>query len=246
MPKPLLNQIVALVTGKKTTYQKELTAIHHRLKQDQVDGLIRQYKPHDDSDLMIPQNDSKGIAVDLRNTIIDFREKFSEIVDLVATQDVANCKAAADVVVGDAVVLKAVPVTHLLYLEKVLVDMHTFIAGLPVLNPIHKWTYDSQRDCYVTDPVQTTRTAKRKVKFVKAEATDKHPAQVDVYDEDVPVGTWNTTYISTALEAPTQKAYLKRLEELRDAVKKAREIANGIEIDKVQYGQQLVDFIFNE
>ncbi|MDO5561469.1 MAG: type V CRISPR-associated protein Cas12a/Cpf1, partial [bacterium] len=61
----------------------------------------------------------------------------------------------------------------------------------------------------------------RKQKFVKAEATDKFPAQVEVFDEDVPVGTWNTTYISTALDVTTKKEYIKRVDNLIDAVKKA-------------------------
>lgn len=36
---------------------------------------------------------------------------------------------------------------------------------------------------------------------VKAEATDKHPAQVEVYHEDVPVGYWTTVKFSGALPA---------------------------------------------
>jgi hypothetical protein len=34
---------------------------------------------------------------------------------------------------------------------------------------------------------------------VKAEATEKHPAQVEVYHEDVVVGQWKTVKFSGAL-----------------------------------------------
>ncbi len=247
--KILLNQVVALVTGKKTQYQKAMAKEFGVVKQDAVDGLIRSYAPFNDEDKNIPTNDSKGIAVDLRTIIRNFGDQFSEMVDLIATNDVGNQTAIANVMVAcpsgdDVCVLKDVPVTHLLYLEKALSEMRNFIANLPVLNSMYKWTFDDNRDCFVTVPIQSTRTSKRKYKFVKAEATDKHPAQVDVYDEDVPVGIWNTTYISTALDGTTKKEYLRRIDALIDGVKKAREIANGREVEMIHYGGEIVDFIF--
>ena len=242
--KALLNQIVAIVTGQKSGYQKQITKIYHSLKQDQVDGLIRSYQPYDDADKTIPANDSKAIQVDLRTVIAEFKELFIETANLTATQDVANCNAKADVVVDEQVVLSDVPVTHLLYLEKALTDMRTFIDNLPTLLPIHKWEWDTYRDCYATKPVQSTRTSKRKMKFVKAEATDKHPAQVDVFDEDVGVGTWNTTYISSALAVDQKKELVRKIEALRNAVKKAREVANSIEVENQQYGKQICEFVF--
>ena len=50
---------------------------------------------------------------------------------VLATQDFANCQAKANVVVDGQTILKEVPVTHLLFLEKQLVDLRTFIDGLP-------------------------------------------------------------------------------------------------------------------
>lgn len=243
---PVLNQVVALVTGKKSQYQKAITKSYHGLKQEQVDGLIRNYVPFDDEDKNKPNDDSKGIALDLKELIKDFGVLFADIVDIVATNDVGNQQAKADVVVDELVVLKDVPVTHLLYLEKALLDAHTFISGLPVLNPMRQWTWDDGAGVYKTAPVATTRTAKRKTKFVKAEATDKHPAQVEVFDEDVPVGTWETTYISSAIPLSKKKEYLQRIDALRDAIKRAREVANSIEVENVKFGDNIIEYIFAE
>ena len=242
--KTVLNQIVAVVTGRKSDYQKRITKLHHSTKQDMVDGLIRRYQPYDDADKTIPNNDSKAIQVDLRQTVREFGNLFEETVNLIATQDVANCKAKADVEVDGKTILKDVPITHLLYLEKALDDMRTFVESLPELRKDFKWKWDKERDCYATEPVESTRTGKRKVRFVKAEATDKHPAQVDVFDEDIGIGTWSTTYISQALDVPTKKQFLANINALRDAVKKAREVANSIEVEPQGYGGAVVRFCF--
>lgn len=243
-----LNQIVALVNGKKTEYQKTITKMYHGLKQELVDGLVRVYTPFDDEDRNRPPEDSKGIALKLSDVLTEFGEKFSYIVNLVAANDLGNVKAEDAVEVDGVAVLTNVPVTHLLYLEKALTDLHTFVSSLPTLNPTRDWVWDEANGRYKTAPVETIRTTKRKTRFVKAEATDKHPAQVEVFDEDVPVGTWATTYISTALPPTKKKLYLSRVEALRDAVKEARERANSIDVDtsKADYGKKIIDFVFSE
>ncbi len=58
---------------------------------------------------------------------------------------------------------------------------------------------------------------------MKAEATDKHPAQVGVYYEDVAVGFWRTVKFSGALPAKRVGELLERVEKLQQAVKFARE-----------------------
>ncbi|MBA2680632.1 MAG: hypothetical protein H0U76_19830 [Ktedonobacteraceae bacterium] len=45
-------------------------------------------------------------------------------------------------------------------LEKQLVDLHTFVRKLPVLDPSETWTLDSSADCWATEPVQTLKTKK--------------------------------------------------------------------------------------
>ena len=124
------------------------------------------------------------------------------------------------------------PVTYLLFLEKQLVDLHTFVKKLPVLDAAESWTFDESADCYATEPVQTVRTKKVPRNHVKAEATEKHPAQVEVYYEDVTVGYWKTVKFSGALPAKRVNELLERVEKLQQAVKFAREEANGTEVDR--------------
>ena len=100
----------------------------------------------------------------------------------------------------------------LLFLEKQLVDMHTFIKKLPVLDPSETWISDAAQDCYATEAVETIRTKKVPRNHVKAEATEKHPAQVEVYYEDLTVGFWRTVKYSGALPARRVAALLERVE----------------------------------
>jgi len=119
--------------------------------------------------------------------------------DIVATQDWANCQAVADVVVDDQVILAQVPFTHLLFLEKQLLDIQTLVEKLPVLDPAER--------C-------------------------------------VTAGTWTTVKFSGAIPAARKNAMLDRVRALQDAVKSAREIANGLEVEKKKVGAKILKFIF--
>jgi len=84
--------------------------------------------------------------------------------------------ARADVVIDGQTIATDVPVTYLLFLEKQLVDLHTFVKKLPVLDAAESWVRDDSTDSWRTEAVRTIRTKKVPRNHVKAEATDKHPA----------------------------------------------------------------------
>lgn len=141
--------------------------------------------------------------------------------------------------------LTGVPATYLLFLEKQLVDLHTSIKKLPVLDASETWTFDPSADCWATEPVQTVRTKKIPRNHVKAEATEKHPAQVEVYYEDVTVGYWRTVKFSGALAAKRLNELLARVEKLQEAVKFAREEANNLEVEEQKIGEKVLQYLFS-
>ncbi|HEY4384716.1 MAG TPA: hypothetical protein VGN34_09610, partial [Ktedonobacteraceae bacterium] len=151
----------------------------------------------------------------------------------------------ADVVVDGTTLLSQVPATYLLFLEKQLVDLHTFIKKLPVLDASELWTFDPSADCWATEPIQTTKTKKIPRNHVKAEATEKHPAQVEVYYEDVVVGNWRTIKFSGALPSQRVNELLNRIEKLQEAVKFAREEANGLETTEHKVGAKILGYLFS-
>ncbi|MBA3531781.1 MAG: hypothetical protein H0T73_07680 [Ardenticatenales bacterium] len=169
----------------------------------------------------------------------------TELFDVTATKDWTNCSARADVVVDGQTLLTQVPITYLLFLEKQLVDLRTFVTKLPILDASEIWTFDPSADAWATEPMQTTRTKKIPRNHVKAEATEHHPAQVELYHEDLVVGTWRTVKFSGALPARRVNELLERVERLQKAVKFAREEANAVEAEEQQVGANVLNYLFS-
>ncbi|HLJ34402.1 MAG TPA: hypothetical protein VKU38_12145, partial [Ktedonobacteraceae bacterium] len=201
------------------------------------------YRPKDEEGEQLPP-ESTRVQIKAEDIIRDTTEVLTKLFDVVATKDWANCKAKANVVVDGNTLLTDVPATYLLFLEKQLVDLYTFVKKLPVLDAAETWIFDQSADCWATEPVQTLKTRKIPRNHVKAEATEKHPAQVEVYYEDVAIGNWRTVRFSGALPAKRVNELLSRVEKLQEAVKFAREEANNMETEDVKVGEKVFQYLF--
>lgn len=241
-----LNQIVAVVQGKKSRLEKEKGEIYKKLQKPPLfEGLSRTYKPLDEEGETFPA-ETKNIQYSVNRSLDDFSAVMIDLIDATATLDTSNCEAFADVKVDGTVILERVPVTHLLFLERQITDIQTFISQSPVLDPAESWKWDEASACYRSDPSGTNKTKKVMRNHVKAEATEKHPAQVETYTEDVKVGEWTTIKFSGAIPQQTKNLWLGRIRQLLEAVKFAREEANAIESKTVKYGKSLFSFISRE
>jgi hypothetical protein len=241
-----LNQIIAITAGKKSQAHKAITEAYQGLqKTGQLEGISRNYKPKDDEGEQLPP-EKKLVQVKVTDAIRGVVAALTELFDIVATQDHANCLARANVVVDNVPVLKDVPVTTLLFLEKQLVDLHTFVEKLPILDPGEAWEYNPDVDHYASEPYQTTKTKKVLKNHVKAEATKEHPAQVETYTEDVIVGYWTTIKFSGAIPARERNEILDRVRKLQEAVKCARGEANGMEVQARKMGSAVLQYIFGK
>ena len=239
-----LNQVIAILSGCKTKTMEEITQIYHQLqKPELLNGMSRSYKPQDELGTQLPP-ESKLVQLRVPVMTADIVDKLTQLFDLVATQDYANCLAKADIKVGDTVLAAGVPVTYLLFLEKQLLNIKALVAKTPVLSPEERWTFDATQDCYVSESYQSTKTQKTYKNHVKAEATKEHPAQVETYTEDVIIGTYTAVKYSGAIPLKQRNEMLARVQQVMDAVKIAREIANGMEVEKKQVGDALLGFIF--
>jgi len=239
-----LNQIVAVVNGVKTKTARTLTDVYQNLKKDQLyDGISRTYQPLDEDGETQPP-EQKLVQATTNDAIGTVKEALVTMFDVIYTQDVANGQAKAEIKVDGKVVANDVPITYLLFLEKQLTDIHTFVSNLPVLDPAYEWTFDDNRGAYATKPMSTNKTKKVFRNHVKSEATKEHPAQVEVYSEDVKVGEWATVKFSGAMPASEKKQMLERVNKLQNAVKMAREDANAMEIENKAIADALLEYIF--
>jgi hypothetical protein len=241
---PKLNQIIAIEKGVKTSAFQSLTEAHHQVqKVALLSGISRTYRPKDDEGEQLPP-ESTRVQVRAEDVIRTVSVALTELFDVTATKDWANTHARANIIVDGQTIVADVPATYLLFLEKQIVDLHTFIEKLPILDPSEEWQYDASTDTYATPAVQTVRTKKIPRNHVKAEATKEHPAQVEVYYEDVAQGFWSTIKFSGALPAQRVNELLGRIEKLQQAVKFAREEANGQEVEQQRVGEKVFGYLF--
>lgn len=238
-----LNQIIAVTNGKKSKVQSALTKAYHTLqKAEPFQGINRVYVPNDEEGETLPP-ESKLPQNSVKDEIKNVGSELKELFECVYTQEYANCSACADVKINGDTILAKVPVTYLLFLEKKLVDIHTFVSKLPTLPADREWTFDANKGCYVTDVTRTSRTKKVRKSFVAYEATAQHPAQVEVFTEDEIVGTWAKTDFSTCIPATEKAKMLERVVKLQEAVKFAREEANTALVE-TKKADSVIDFIF--
>lgn len=237
------NQIVAIEKGVKTTTGRDITNLYQLIqKPDLQAGITKTYQPRDDEGEQLPA-ESKLVQVKLPVVLEDLGKHFTRLFDVVLTKDSGNMIAKADVVVEGVTIVKDAPVPFLLFLEKQLVDLQTVVRALPTLDPADSWHYDTNSGVYRTEPKGTTRGKKVPQNHVKAPPTDKHPAQVEMYFEDVIVGTWETVKLSGALPADRRNQLVERMTALIEAVKYAREQANTVEVTDRTIGAVLFGYL---
>jgi hypothetical protein len=244
MSKVKLSKIVAVEKSVKSASYRFFTDLYHRLQKPALlAGISRVYRSKDDDGDVLPSEESR-VQQRAQDAITEASEKLVELFDVVATKDWGNTAARGTVVVDGEVLLADAPVTYLLFLEKQLSDIKAFVEKLPVLDAGEVWRWDENQACYATDPVETHRTKKVPRVLVKYEATEEHPAQTEVWQEDVVVGYWKSIKYSGAYPAQKKKALIERVEKLGRAVKYAREEANSVEVENQRVGRKILDWIF--
>jgi hypothetical protein len=239
-----LNQVVAIEKDVKARSYKDLTKEHHLLqKPDSVSGFSKTYQPlREDGEVFPPE--SRVVQNVVEYALQEVAVRLGELWDLTYTKDVGNQQARGDVVVGGKTLLGGVPVPTLLFLEKQLADMHTFLSKLPTLPTDETWTFDNSKGYHITEPTKTVKTRKEKKVIVLYPATDKHPAQTQLVDEDVTIGHWTTIKHSGAISNDRRRQLIERCELLQDAVKVARERANLQEVDEQKMARTIFLFLF--
>jgi hypothetical protein len=240
-----LNQIIAIEDGVKKQEYADLTKAHHVLQKSALfNGFTRTYKPRQEDGIQYPPEENK-VQLNAKQLVAQVKEQLGELFNVVASKDFGNSEARADVVIEgeDKPLLTGVPVPHLLYLEKKLIDLRTFIRKLPRLDPAKTWHYDANSGMYKTAEEDQIKTRKVTKPLVMYEATKDHPAQTQPVTIDEPEGIWSRIDISTAYPHDELVAMEKRLSQVEKALKFAREQANSIEVAKKNTGDVVLGYI---
>lgn len=241
---PKLNQILAVEKGIKADGYSAMSEYHKiNQKPDLFAGMKKEYQSNDADGDKLPA-ESKKVQFIASDVLKQVRRQHTSMLNIIARKDWTNTQAKADVVVEGNVIIKDAPPTYLLFLEKQLSDLADLVGKMPVLDSGDDWTFDENTGLYRAPEVKTHRTKKVQRPIVLYDATDKHPAQTQLINEDIIEGYWTTTKFSGAMQRPSKMAMLERIEQLRQAVKTAREQANmQDEVPSPDIGAALYDFI---
>src|SRR5262249_15962559 len=144
------------------------TQIYHTAQKAALfSGITRTYQPRDDDGEKLP-SEATRVQLTANELITQAEDALTRLFDLIATKHRTNLGAVADVIIDDRVLAEKVPVTYLLFLEKQLTDIGTFLMKLPLLDPAEVWHFDENTGAYATDPVSTARSKKIPRNHVKA------------------------------------------------------------------------------
>ncbi len=239
-----LNQVIAIEKGIKSRSYATVSDLHKiSLKPDLFNGFTKTYQKKDEEGEDYPQEKKKVIHTAVEQ-IDGLCTTLTEMFDITATKDYANCNALADIIVEGKCLASGVPATFLLFLEKQINDIRSFVEALPVLDESEDWTFDVNSGQYKTETTTTHKSKKVQKPIVLSEATKEHPAQTQLISDDVLVGYWNTVKYSGALPVPIKQGILTRIEKFSSAVKCAREEANNVEASNVNIGNNILQYIF--
>lgn len=177
-------------------------------------------------------------------------EKLAKALDVGHQIDMANTTASSDVVLDNgATLLKSVPPTSLLRLEHRVTEVRDLVHVIGTLDPAKNFVEDPAEgeDVYRARDAERHLGEKQFRYIVMVPPTDKHPAQVKEFMEDVPVTVALTQEWSSLLTVSAKGDMLDRVEEVLRAIKTARARANEMEIDVRQnkIGDAVLGYIFS-
>lgn len=239
-----LNQVLAAEKSIKARTYAAITEMH---KAAQVPALFnghsKTYEPLKEDGLPQPTQTQK-VQRNAEEMFAEVQKSMSELFDVYATKDWGNQKAKSDLVVDGQILIKDAPATYLLFLDKQLSDLLTFVGKMTELDGATDWTKDPNTGLFRSDSVQTFTTQKVQRALVMYQATEHHPAQTQLITEDQVVGRWSTVKQSGAVPAPRKKRLMERIQKVLDAAKHALENANSTVVEEQSTGAAVLGYIF--
>jgi len=245
-----LHELLAVqgnLSGQATKKRTDLKATFEK-KRHLFEETRKTFTPNDE--LEKPQvEEQKDIQSSVHGEIDWIKPALAKALDVAYQVDLANTEAKADVVTEDnEILLKAVPATTLLQLEKRVAEWKDLIQSIPTLDPAKGFKADAARGrgYYQARDVTKPRTKKEPQVITLAPATKEHPAQTQLISTDKPIGTILEQEWSSLITPATKADLLDRVETLLRAVTKARSKANdhSIDVSDKKIGADLLEFVF--
>ena len=219
-----------------------------RKRKDHFVGLTKDVRFLDESRQGENLTDSKSVDDTVMKRLNFMAKRVGPSFDTLATKEATNQVSSADVIVDGKVLLKDMPGTLLLALEKRLHAMVTVYRLIPTLVPGVAWEEDATlgEGVYRAPVATQMKTEKVFGSVVLYDATEHHPAQVKETSQDRPVARIDNVHYSAMISPARKAGILARLEKLEAAVKQARQRANRAEIVNVKVSDAIFGYLHQD
>lgn len=246
----LLHQVLA-VEHDKTGLSKKIILETGKLfkdKQDHFDGLSKNYVSFEEGAKDEIPPESKEVVTTVLEKLEYSKDAISKAIDVVMTKEETNSsgKAVAEFIVGHKSFGKY-SATGYLALDKFLKEIRSMLEWIPTLDPTKVWSKETStgRNLYETPKEVKYRSVKKQRVLTLAPATDKHPAQTQLVQEDVQVGLYETVFRSGRMTPGEKSAILAKIDDMILAAKEARGKANQAEVTQVKLGEEIFKYLLS-
>lgn len=243
-------QMIGIQRAVAITNQHEFDGIYHTFARGGKDysGFTRTYHHYTEGAdgtpaLQIPDEGTpvKYVALDELGKIADL---LTRMWDTTATRDWGNLIARADIKIGDEVLVREVPVTHLIYLEAQFQHLLTVLSAAPVRALGVDWK-NTDKVGLSRSPEEITQRPEPRVEYEIAPATDRHQATLlDKRTIQVPAGEWKRINFTGGLPEEVKRALVRSVSDVLLAIKNARIEANSVAVTDISVAQPLLDRVF--
>jgi len=248
-----LHEVLAVMTDLETTAKnvRDEAIVTFTKKPTHFTGYHKTLKMFDEARKAEEDGaeDHKAIVTTVKRKLDYMTSSQVKYLDALWQQESTNQKAKADLIVGDKVIIKDAPAVFLLALESRLKAVRAVFEKIPTLDPGIEWTVDESQGDGVFKSVhpETSQKQEKQIRHqVLVQPTEHHPAQIEKWFENVVVGTYSTIRYNGTISPGVKSDYLKRIDELIQATKQARQRANSTKVEKEHVVKALFEYILGE
>ena len=228
-------------TAKKITEESQVV---FQKKPELFLGFHKKLEMFDEDRQQDNIEEAKEVTTTVKKRLSYTIEHLTRYWDAVFQKEMTNQKAVADLTVDGKVIAEKVPATFLLGLETKLKSFRQLLDTLPTLAPGIVWedAIEKGKDIRVAAQKEIRfKTEKSMNHKVLYDATDKHPAQIEKWEETKNIGKYVTETWSGMISPAEKSALIERTDKMLQEIKKARQRANNAEVE----GGKICSGIFN-
>jgi len=244
--KGTLHALIANVAPSKGQTEKILAEARKTFTEAHLfDGGSRTYRP-----IREDESDQPAVHKEIVTTVgekLNYLQKMvAPTLDILFQVDKTNQIATGDIEV-EGLKIEAVPVTFLMQFDKNLTKVRDVINAIPVLAPDYRWNESADGlGISETGVLEKLRTKKVLCHKELSPATKEHPAQIEKWSEDRPVGMFEEIIKSGRITSGKKHEILARVDALQKASRRAIAEANTTEHLKDRIGNDIFNFILGD